>query len=137
MTEFTSEIKTIPHNEKIVFETLSDLNNLRSAEDRIPEDKIKDLEVTADSVSFSVSLFGKVTIYIVEREPNNSLKFAADGLPVDANLWIQLKQIDENETEMQVILKADLNPFIKSLASKPLQKGVGKMADILESLPFV
>lgn len=137
MTEFTSEVKVIPYDEKTVFATLSDLSNLEKAKGQIPEDKINEFELTADSVSFTANPFGRMTIYVVDKEPDHTIKFAADGLPVNANLWIELKPTsDGKSTEMQIVLRAELNPFIKSLASKPLQKGIGKMADILASIPF-
>ncbi len=136
MTEFTSEIKVIPHSRKVVYETLSDLNNLESKRADIPEDKITEFELTADSVSFSANPFGKLTIRIVEKEPDSSIKFAADGLPIEANLWINLNASGENETEMQALLVAELNPFIKGVVSKPLQKAVDKIADILSQMPF-
>ena len=44
MTEFVSEVKTIPFNEDRIFNMLSDLSNLEKVQDRIPEDKIKDFE---------------------------------------------------------------------------------------------
>ena len=44
MTEFVSEIKTIPYNEDRVYAMLSDLSNLERVKDRIPQDKIKDFE---------------------------------------------------------------------------------------------
>ena len=42
MTEFISEVKTIPFNEDRIFNMLSDLSNLEKVQDRIPQDKIKD-----------------------------------------------------------------------------------------------
>ena len=48
MTEFVSEIKTIPYNEDRVYAMLSDLSNLERVKDRIPQDKIKDFEFDSD-----------------------------------------------------------------------------------------
>ena len=44
MTEFVSEVKTIPFNEDRIFNMLSDLSNLGKVQDRIPQDKIQDFE---------------------------------------------------------------------------------------------
>ena len=72
MTEFVSEVKTIPFNEDRIFNMLSDLSNLGKVQDRIPQDKIQDFEFDKDSCSFSVAPVGKITFQIVEREPNSS-----------------------------------------------------------------
>ena len=75
MTEFVSEVKTIPFNEDRIFNMLSDLSNLGKVQDRIPQDKIQDFEFDKDSCSFSVAPVGKITFQIVEREPNKTIKF--------------------------------------------------------------
>lgn len=61
MTEFVSEVKTIPFNEDRIFNMLSDLSNLGKVQDRIPQDKIQDFEFDKDSCSFSVAPVGKIT----------------------------------------------------------------------------
>ena len=136
MTEFVSEIKTIPHNEADVFNMLSDLSNLERMKDKIPQEKISDFTFDKDSCSFSVSPVGKVKFSIIEREPNETIKFKADGSPIDVTMWIQLKQVDENDTRMKLTIKAELNPFIKPMVSKPIQEGINKVADVLAAIPY-
>ena len=82
MTEFVSEVKTIPFNEDRIFNMLSDLSNLGKVQDRIPQDKIQDFEFDKDSCSFSVAPVGKITFQIVEREPNKTIKFTTTNSPV-------------------------------------------------------
>lgn len=136
MTEFVSEVKTIPYNEDRIFNMLSDLTNLENVKDRIPEDKIKDFEFDQDSCSFSVPPVGKITFQIVEREPNNTIKFTTTNSPVPLFLWIQLKQVEEHDTRMKMTVRADLNPFIKQMVAKPLQDAVDKISTVLASLPY-
>ena len=136
MTEFISEIKTIPHGNRIVYETLADLNNLERLKDRIPSDKIEDFTFDSNSCSFSVSPVGKVRFSIIDREPLKTVKLTADQSPVEVNMWIQLKETGEQETKMKLTIKADLNPFIKPMVSKPLQDGINQIADILAKIPY-
>jgi len=136
MTEFISEIKTIPYRNEIVYETLADMNNLEKLKNRIPSDKVEDFTFDSDSCSFSISPVGKVRFYIVDREPSKTIKFAVDQAPVDANMWIQLKETGERETKMKLTIKAELNPFIKPMVSKPLQEGINQIADILANIPY-
>jgi hypothetical protein len=37
---------------------------------------------------------------------------------------------------MKITLRADLNPFIKGMVSKPLQEGLEKIADMIAELPY-
>jgi len=136
MTTFESEVKKIEANESEVFNMLSDLNNIERIKDRIPEDQIKDLQFDADSCRLSIDPVGQIGLRIVEREPFRTIKFAAEQSPVDFNLWIQLKQADENDTRIKVTMKADLNPMIKMMVSKPIKNFVDKMAEILSQLPY-
>ena len=135
MTEFVSEVKTIPHDEDRIFTMLSDLSNLERIKDRLPQDKIQDFEFDSDSCSFAVAPVGKITFRIVEREPNKTIKFETTNSPVPLFLWIQLKQVAPEDTKMKMTIKADLNPFIKPMVSKPLQDALDKIAVVIASLP--
>jgi hypothetical protein len=136
MTEFVSEIKTLPHSQEKVYAILSDMTNLEKIKEKIPHDKIEDFSFDKDSCSFSVSPVGKIRFSIVDREPPKTIKFTADQSPVEVNLWIQLKEVAENDTKLKLTIKASLNPFLKPMLSKPLQDGINKVADILASVPY-
>jgi len=136
MTEFISEIKTIPYNENEVFEKLSDLTHLEELKDRIPIHQVTEFSFDRDSFEFTVSPVGKVKFSIVERHPNNTLKLSADQSPIGVSMWIQLKQIEEGKTAMKLTVQAQLNPLLKPMLSKPLQDGVNKMAEILAVIPY-
>lgn len=136
MTEFTSEIKQIPYSETTVYEVLSDLNNLEKVKDRIPQDKIRDFSFDHDSCTFNVSPVGNVRFSVVEREPGKTIKFKADQSPVDVYMWIQLKEMNPQDTRMKLTVKAELNPFLKPMLSGPLQKGVEQIADVLAAIPY-
>lgn len=137
MADFTSEIKTIPHRDADIFAVLSDMSNLELAKDRIPQnDKIKEFTFDKDSCSMKVDPIGNVRFVIIEREPNSTIKFEAEQLPVGLNMWIQLKASSENETKMRLTVRADLNPFLKPMVSKPLQQGLDKVAEMLATIPY-
>lgn len=136
MTEFVSEIKTIPHSDADVYSVLSDLNNLELAKNIIPQDKVKDFTFDTDSCTVSVDPVGKIRFVVVEREPNKTIKFQAEQLPFGVTMWIQLVSINSAETKIKLTIKADLNPFLKPMVSKPLQAGLDKVAEGLAGLPY-
>lgn len=136
MEEFVSEVKQIPHNEDRIYTMLSDLSNLERVKDRIPQDKIKDFEFDSDSCSFAVDPVGRIKFQVVEREPNKLVKFTTTNSPIPLHLWIQLKQVAENDTRLKLTVRADLNPFLKPMVSKPLQEAVDKISTVLASLPY-
>lgn len=136
MADFVSEIKAVPYSDERVFAMLSDLSNLEKVKDRIPQDKIRDFEFDKDSCSVSVDPVGKVTFQIIEREPFKVIKFTTVNSPVPLLIWIQLKQVAEDDTRMKLTVRADLNPLLKPMLSKPLQDGIDKIANALASLSY-
>lgn len=136
MTEFTSQIRTIPHNDARVFAVLSDLSNMQRVRQSLPQDSVKAFTLTDDHCSFEVSPIGKIEFHIVDREPNKTIKFETTQSPVPLLLWIQLKQVAENDTRMKMTVRAELNPFLKPMVSKPMQEAVDKIAEILAALPY-
>lgn len=136
MTEFISDVKTIPHNEEDIFRVLSDLSKLDLIKDRIPGDKIKDFRFDSDSCSFCVDPVGEARFRVVEREPCKLVKFKSENLPFDVFLWIQLVRKAEKDTKMKITFRADLNPFIKGMVSKTLKEGLEKISDMIASLPY-
>lgn len=159
MTEYKSDVKKIYAPVSRVYERLADLNNLaviqqgldnpeamerikQQAGDKVkPEqleqivEKLRELQFDRDSVSGNTPV-GTATLRIIEREQDKTIKFAAEGMPVAANLWIQLLPHGDNECAMRLTLKADLNFFIRQLVGKKLEQGVDGLAQMLASLPY-
>ena len=136
MTEFTSDVKTISHSDADVFRVLSDLSKLELVKDQIPDDKIKDFKFDSDSCSFRVDPVGEIRFQVIEREPNKLVKFKSENLPFEIFLWIQLVPKAEKDTKMKMTVRADLNPFIKGMVSKPLKDGLDKISTLIATLPY-
>ena len=135
MTQFESGIKVIPCRQEQVYSKISDLNSLESVKDRVP-DKVQNLNFDADSVSFTVSPVGNVSLHIIDREPCKCVKFETANSPLPFNLWIQLAPVTEAQCKMKLTIRVELNPFIKGMVSKPLQEGLEKIADMLAAIPY-
>ena len=159
MKEYKSEVKKIYAPVGNVYARLSDLNNLaaiqqgldnpeamerikQQAGDKIkPEqleqvvEKLRSLRFDADSVSGD-SPVGPATLRIIEREEPKTIKFALEGMPIAANMWIQLLPNGDSECALRLTVKADLNFFLRQLIGSKLQDGVEGMAQMLASLPY-
>ena len=126
----------IPYSQEQVYGKLSDLNNLEAVKDRIPTDRVQDLQFDAAPVSFPVSPVGRLSLRIVNREAPKCIKFEAVNSPLPFNLWIQLLPVTENECKMKLTIKAEINMFLKGMVSKPMQDGLEKLADMLAIIPY-
>jgi uncharacterized protein YqkB len=135
-SKFESSVKVIPYPQQAVFDKLSDLNNIESVRDKLPQDKIKDLVFDNDSLSLSVSPVGTISLRIIERESPKCIKFETEKSPIPFNMWIQLLPVDDTSCKMKLTIKAELNPFIKGMVSGPLQEGIEKVADALAKVKY-
>ncbi|MDK2842990.1 MAG: hypothetical protein PWQ17_2496 [Anaerophaga sp.] len=130
MTRFESDIKTVPHSASKVYEVLSNFDNFESL---LPSDKIQNWESFGDRCRFEVTGIGQIGLKIVDKEPEKTIKYTADGtVPFNFFLWVQLKHA-EASSKVKVTLDADLNPMIKMVAKGPLEKFVGLLADAIAS----
>lgn len=136
MSKFESSIRQIQYSQQSVYNMLSDLSNIERIRDRIPQDKLKDFTFDRDSIAMSVAPVGEIRLRIVEREEPKCVKFETEQSPVPFNLWIQIVTVSETTCKVKVTVKADLNPFIRGMVSKPLQEALEKIADALEAVRY-
>lgn len=136
MDTFESSIKEIKYSQETVFSKISDLNNLKSVEDKLPKDKIKSMTYDSDSVTITVDPVGSLSLRIIERQPYKTIKFVADQAPILFNMWIQLLPTSEESCKMKVTIKAELNMLTRNFLKKPLQDGVEKIATMISMIKF-
>lgn len=136
MANFESSVKVIPYSQERVYAKLSDLSNLESVKDRLPEDKVQDLSFDSDILSFNVSPVGQITLQIVERDPCKCIKLATANSPLPFNMWIQLVETAEEECKIKLTIGMDINPFMKAMVQKPLQDGLEKMVEMLSMIQY-
>ena len=136
-TKYESKIGQIPYNDDVVFAVLSNLENLNRFADLIPKDKVKELEITADCIRIKVDgLAQKFAIRIVEKEANKTIKFGVENIPMEANMWIQLKQVAEQDTRIKLTIKADIPMMFRRMFEKKLQQGLDQAVDMLSQVPY-
>ena len=136
MANFESSVKVIPYSQERVYAKLSDLSNLESVKDRLPEDKVQDLSFDSDTLSFNVSPVGQITLQIVERDPCKCIKLATTNSPLPFNMWIQLVETAEEECKIKLTIGMGINPFMKAMVQKPLQDGLEKMVEMLSMIQY-
>ena len=135
MTKTESTIREIAYSQQAVYNMLSDLSNIQKVQDKIPQEHVKDLTFTSDSISISTPM-GAVKMVIINREEPKEIKFETQESPLPFNFWIQILPVDETSSKMKLTIKADLNPFIAGMVKKPLQEGIEKIADALQLIHY-
>lgn len=146
LNKYTSGTKVINHNEQVVFNYLSNFNNLsgylnsgliEKLTEKIPQIKITEFKSDNDSCRFNITGLGLAEIRIVNREPFKTIKVeSSGGLPLSFTFWIQLMPVDNFKTKMRLTLHAEMSMMIKMMAGSKLAEGIDKLADTLSVLPY-
>ena len=154
MAKYESSVKQVNAPVERVYSVISDLERLRpviemaqnnemikeklreAGQDPAQLEKLKDMNLTSDRVSFPAPMVGEVAVAIIEREENKCVKFETEKSPIDANLWTQVLPVTDTTSKMRVTLKADLNPMMKMILGSKLEKGIDQFADMLCMLPY-
>lgn len=135
--KYESKIQSIPAPVDKVYPVLSNLMNLERVRELIPPDKVQEMEISEDSVKFKVDgLAQKVTIRIVDKIENDTIKFGLDNMPMAANFWIQLKEVTPSDTRVKLTVKADIPLFFRMMIEKKLQQGIDDAAVMLTQFPY-
>lgn len=155
MAKYESEIKFIPQAQvEQVYQKLSNLETFRpifenaannpmvaekmreAGQDPAQLEKLKEVELTNDSIIFPVPMLGTMALEIIEREENRCVKMQTKASPIEATLWIQVLPVSAGGSKMRLTLKAELNMMMKMMVGKKLEKGLNQFADMLAQLPY-
>jgi len=136
-SKYESKITSAPCPASQIYRVLSNMQNLERVRDMIPKDKIQEMEIEPDRVRIKVDGLGqKITIAIVDRIENDTVKFGVEGVPMDANLWIQLKELSPVDTRIKLTVKADIPMMFRMMVAKKLEDGLNQAADMLAQFPY-
>jgi len=146
LEKYTSQVKEINHNEQVIYNYLSNFENLsgylnsgliEKITEKVPQIKITDFSSDHDSCKFNITGLGLAEIRITNREPFKTIKVeSSGGLPISITFWIQLMAVDNFSTKMRLTLHAEMSMMIKMLAGGKLDEGIDRLADTLASLPY-
>ena len=146
INKYVSEIKTINHNQQVIYNYLSNFENLSKymnegllakMNEQVPQIKISDFESDQDSCRFNITGMGVAEIRIIEREPAKTIKVESSGkLPIGITFWIQLLPASAYETKMKLTLHAEMSAMIKMMVNKKLEEGINQLADTFTKLPY-
>jgi carbon monoxide dehydrogenase subunit G len=110
------------------------VTDIRNFERFIPEGILKSWRADRESCSFEVSMLGKVTLSLSEKELNKKVVFKGDALKKnDFSLLLHISKNNNDLAVVKVSLEADLNPIIKMMAANPVNKFLEKLIGEMES----
>jgi carbon monoxide dehydrogenase subunit G len=131
MTDIQSESIVINNPEQTLFNFLSDFNHFG----KLMPEQVINWQSTRDECSFTIKGMADLSMKIESSTPFSNLKYVSkDDKPFGFSLIAKLGAKDINSTVVQFVLSADLNPFLKMMAVRPLQNFVNLLAGKLKEI---
>jgi carbon monoxide dehydrogenase subunit G len=119
---------------EVVYKYISDFRNFAHL---LPSDQLQNIEVTGDSLKFSINGLGNVGLKIAEKNPFKQLVInAIEGSSADFTFWINIGEASGNTSQVDLTLQANLNMFLEMMAKGPLQHFIDLIIDKLTILEF-
>lgn len=147
MEQIESSIKPIPFAGEAVYAKLSDLTYFEGLKEMFSSDKLQEKGVdidwnkvtfTTDSVTIPTTM-AQISLRICDRDPFKTIKFELGGIPVEANLWIQISPVDAVRSKMKLTVRYDipfyLKPMLKGKLSH-LPEGLERLGDMLAAISY-
>ena len=86
----------------------------------MPE-QVEDWVSTEQDCSFSIKGLASLGMELREKMPDKQITFVRKGkAPFDFTLFCNMTETGPEQTELQLVFDADMNPFLKMMAEKPL-----------------
>jgi len=112
-----------------IFEVLRQPNNYETL---LPESTEK-FEIEEDSFIFKLKGMPEIKLKLKESIPNSKVSFTANH-PAPFTLDVNIHEVDEKNTEVQLNFTGNFNPMISMMVKKPLTKFIETLVDNIEKL---
>jgi len=130
MTKIESRNGLLKKSQKEMFEFLSDFNHFK---DLMPE-QVVDWKSDSDSCSFTLKGMTSLGMKYDQKIPYSQIIIVPDGkVSFDFKLICNLSTENEQGV-LQLGFEADLNPFMKMMAEKPLQNFLDLLINKAENM---
>ena len=135
--KYESAVTKVAASAGQIYALFSNLKNIERVRDMIPQDKVQELEIGEDYIRMQVDGLGqKITISVVDKTENDVIKYGAEGIPMQMNFWIQMKEVAPLDTRIKLTLKADIPMMFKLMLDKKIQQGIDQAAAMIAQFPF-
>ncbi|PIE88092.1 MAG: hypothetical protein CSA04_03710 [Bacteroidetes bacterium] len=132
MTQFTSPETPINRPAEAIYHFLSDFNNFSSL---IPADRIKNYESTRETCSFSIENMPAFHLRMGENIPvSKVVMIPQNPQGIAFTLTTHITPTASANSVITVNLAAELNSFLRMVASKPLQAFINNLAEQLKQV---
>ena len=144
MTTIKSDKTILNAPAQVVFEKLSNLENLKTLLEKVPADKVpedkramfENLNITADTIEIPGGPAGSITLRVTDKMEPSLIRLEGEGTPLPLSMQLEIEPKTEETSEVQVSLSMEIPAMLKPMISGPVKKIVEQFAQMLKAIPF-
>lgn len=144
MAVFKSHIQQIQASAEAVFDKLSNLENLKTLLENVPESAIpadqKEMfdavRVTEDSISFPAGPVGELTLRLARKERPVLISLEGIGAPVALAMNLEIGIVSPDVSEAVVAIDIAIPAMLKPMIGGTIQKMADQFAEMLGRLKY-
>ena len=130
LSNFESRTGKLDFSSGVVYTFVSDIRNF---ERFIPDGTASNWLAERESCTFSLPMLGTASVRLVDKDINKRVGFEGDAMKKnDFSLTLNIIETGADSCEVKVYLKANINPMLKMMASKPIAMFLNKLIDEME-----
>ncbi len=130
VSTYTSRSGKLNYSAEEIYNFVTDARNFKRF---IPVGSVSDLKIEKDYCSFRLNMLGEVRIHINERIFPAKVVFAGSAQQVnDFSLILDIQTTGQKKSEVNVVLSAEMSPFLKMIADEPVKQFLGKLIQEME-----
>ena len=144
MTTIKSEKTLLNASAEVVFDKLSNLENLKTLLDKVPADKVpedkramfENLKITPDTIEIPGGPAGTITLRVKDKMAPSLIRLEGEGTPIPLSMQLEIEPKGTENCEVQVSLSMEIPAMLKPMISGPVKKIVEQFAQMLKAIPF-
>lgn len=144
MTKYSSPEVTLQAPADVVFNKLSNLENLRSMLDKVPADRIPEdkrqmfdnIKITPDTIEVPGAPMGSLIFRMVEKKEPDMIKLQGEGMPIAMSLTMHIKPEGATTSKGHVDFDIDIPMMLRPMVGGQIQKIADQFGDVLAAIPF-
>jgi carbon monoxide dehydrogenase subunit G len=121
---------TIGKSQKEMFELLTDLKNF----EKLMPDNTQKFEVDGDSFIFGLKGMPEIRLVLKEKTEYSNIILGAASSKLDFELNADIKEIDDNSSEVQLDFNGKFNMMMSMMVKKPLTAFIEALTINLDKL---
>lgn len=130
MTRLESQNVQLEKSAEEVYNFLSDFNNFQ----KMMPPQVSNWSSTSEECTFTIQGMATLGMKYSEKTPDSLIKIIPHGkVPFDFILFCHINSSGSG-SEVKLAMDADLNPFLKMMAEKPLTNFLNLLANKLKEL---